>query len=79
MYETKKSGAYRLYDFSMDQVVKLKGLVNFLTENGYMLIIILILAGFLTYYLLVLAIRVGKGLGQNRYARFQSSENDESR
>ena len=32
----------RLYDFSMNQILKLKDFVSFLTENGYMLIILLI-------------------------------------
>ena len=58
----KKSGLQRLYEASMDQMLKLKNIFVYLEQNGYLLIILLFIAGFLIYQALIIAIRIGKAL-----------------
>ena len=58
----KKSGLQRLYEASMDQILKLKNKLEYLEQNGYLLIIVLALSSLLVYQGLLIAIRIGKGL-----------------
>jgi len=58
----KKSGLERLYEASMDQFLKLKNIIVYLEQSGYLLIILLALSSFFVYQGLLIAIRVGKGL-----------------
>ncbi len=58
----KKSGLQRLYEASMDQILKLKNIFVYLEQNGYLLIILLFIAGFFIYQALIIAIRIGKAL-----------------
>lgn len=58
----KKSGLQRLYEASMDQMLKLKNILAYLEQNGYLLIILLFIAGFLIYQALIIVIRIGKAL-----------------
>ena len=56
------TAAMKMYDFAMNQVLKLKGIFNILFENGYLLLIVLAIVGILIYYLLKIAIKLKMGL-----------------
>ena len=54
--------AMKMYDFAMNQTLKLTGIFNILFENGYLLIIVLAIVGVLIYYLLRMTIRLKMGI-----------------
>ena len=56
------TAAMKMYDFAMNQVLKLKGIFNILFDNGYILLIVLVIVGILIYYLLRMAIKLKMGL-----------------
>ena len=56
------TAAMKMYDFAMNQILKLQGIFTVLFENGYLLLIVLALSGILIYYLLQISIRIKMGL-----------------
>ena len=65
------SAIYKAYDFAMNNILKLKNILNVLDQSGYLLIIILVICGVLIHFLLYHFIRLG--------LTFQEEESDEEK
>ena len=65
------SAFYKGYDFFMTQILKLRHIFDFLFENGYLFIIILVLFGIFLHFLLYQVIKLKSSIE----AALKSKEN----